>query len=96
MHTTSCLVDRPYETKSMQWNNHDYLKRRHENAGVAYTHWKNTYQMNNVLRNSSNTSRRTYSDFQTPIGVKNTRRSRVFFKKFRDVLKSEEVLFTSV
>ena len=42
--------------------------------------------------NSSNTSRRAFSDFQTPRGVENTRRSRVFFNEFRGVLKLEEVL----
>ena len=44
------------------------------------------------LRNSSNTSRMTPSDFQTPRGVENTRRSQVFFNERRGVLKSEEDL----
>ena len=41
-----------------------------------------------IGRNTSNMNRRTYSDFQTPTRVENTRRS-------RGVLKSEKVL-TSV
>ena len=42
--------------------------------------------------NSSNTSRITPSDFQTPRGVENTRRSQVFFNERRGILKSEEDL----
>ena len=46
--------------------------------------------------NSSNTSRRTSPDFQTPKAVENTRRSRVIFNEIWGVLKSEEFLLTSV
>ena len=49
-----------------------------------------------IGRNTSNTNRRTYSDFQTPTRVENTKRIRVFFNELRGVLKSEKVLLTSV
>ena len=52
-------------------------------------------QLQYIGSNSPNTSR-TSSDFQTPRRVVNTRRSRVFFNEFRSVLKSEEILITSV
>ena len=48
----------------------------------------------NALCNSSNTSRRTSSDFQTPRRVEIARPS--IFNELRGVLKSEEVLLTSI
>ena len=50
----------------------------------------------NLLCSSSNTSRRTSSDFQTPRRVEIARQSQAFLTSFEGVLKSEEVLLKSI
>lgn len=65
-----------------------------ERNGKLNYHTCHTIEQWNLLscNNSLNTSRRTSSAFQTPRGVENTRRSRVFFlTNFWGVVKSGSV-----